>query len=67
MNESWKIKKTLSDKVSNIFINNIYDVAESCGVYGKILSAGGGGFLLFLTNKKSKKKLKSKLKCGSSC
>ena len=22
-------KKTLSDKVSNIFINNIYDVAES--------------------------------------
>ena len=40
MNESWKIKKTLSDKVSNIFIYNIYDVAESCGVYGgKILGA----------------------------
>lgn len=63
MNESWKIKKTLSNKVSNNFINNIYDVAENCGVYGgKILGAGGGGFLLFLTNKNSKKKLKSKLK-----
>ena len=62
MNESWKIKKTLSDKVSNIFINNIYDVAESCGVYGgKILGAGGGGFYYFL-QQKIKKKLKSKLK-----
>ena len=63
LDETWKIKKTLSNKISNKLIDEIYEVAKNCGVYGgKILGAGGGGFILFLTNKNSKKKLKSKLK-----
>jgi D-glycero-alpha-D-manno-heptose-7-phosphate kinase len=63
LNESWKIKKNLSDKISNHFIDDIHDIAKSCGAYGgKVLGAGGGGFVLFLTNKNSKMKLKKRLK-----
>ena len=51
MNESWKIKKKLSNQVSNPKIENIFDYCFSKGaISGKVLGAGGGGFLLFLFN-----------------
>ena len=59
MNISWDLKKRLSSKVSNNFINQIYDSGMKNGaIAGKILGAGGGGFIMFLTkNNHDKKKL----------
>ena len=46
--EHWKIKKTLSDKVSNPQIDKWYDEAMKMGALGgKILGAGGGGWFVF--------------------
>jgi D-glycero-alpha-D-manno-heptose-7-phosphate kinase len=47
LNESWQYKRRLSDRVSTPFIDEIYEAAMAAGaIGGKILGAGGGGFLL---------------------
>lgn len=44
---SWKYKRSLSDRVSTQEIDQIYDQAMRAGaIGGKILGAGGGGFML---------------------
>jgi len=44
---SWQYKRSLSDKVSTPEIDKLYEVAIGAGATGgKILGAGGGGFLL---------------------
>jgi D-glycero-alpha-D-manno-heptose-7-phosphate kinase len=49
LHESWNVKKSLSENVSNSKINQCYDRAMELGaVGGKILGAGGGGFMLFI-------------------
>ncbi|HPP88594.1 MAG TPA: kinase, partial [bacterium] len=58
LNESWKIKKSLSDRVITNYINEIYETAIKNGALGgKILGAGGGGFILFFVPEENKKKL----------
>lgn len=48
LDESWKIKKKLHKDISNIEIDNIYNLAKKNGALGgKILGAGGGGFFVF--------------------
>ena len=48
LNEAWKLKRSLSDGISNEVIDSYYNKAIKAGAYGgKILGAGGGGFLLF--------------------
>ena len=48
LHESWKLKKSLSDKVSNSLIDSIYMTALKAGALGgKLLGAGGGGFMIF--------------------
>ena len=50
LNESWQIKKELSDSISNSDIDDIYNLGLKNGaIGGKLLGAGGGGFILFLT------------------
>ncbi len=47
LHESWILKKNLTRKISTPFIDQIYETALRAGaVGGKILGAGGGGFLL---------------------
>jgi D-glycero-alpha-D-manno-heptose-7-phosphate kinase len=47
LHEAWVIKRTLSDQVSNPAINKLYRQALDNGATGgKIIGAGGGGFLL---------------------
>jgi D-glycero-alpha-D-manno-heptose-7-phosphate kinase len=48
LHEAWMLKRTLSDRVSTDFIDKIYDTARAAGaIGGKVLGAGGGGFLMF--------------------
>lgn len=48
LHESWKLKRELSDQVSNLAIDEIYQAGLDAGATGgKILGAGGGGFVLF--------------------
>lgn len=49
LEESWQLKKSLASGITNAEIDQAYDAARAAGaVGGKILGAGGGGFLLFL-------------------
>jgi D-glycero-alpha-D-manno-heptose-7-phosphate kinase len=47
LHKAWQVKRAFSPKVSNAQIDEIYDSARSAGaVGGKILGAGGGGFMV---------------------
>ena len=63
LNEHWKLKSSLTDKISNEFIDKIYETALSNGALGgKLLGAGGGGFMLFYAKKEKHEKIKNSLK-----
>lgn len=48
LNEGWKLKRTLASGISNPAIDEAYETAMKNGALGgKLLGAGGGGFLLF--------------------
>ena len=48
LNESWKYKKSLSNIISNKRIDNLYNYFMKNGALGgKLLGAGGGGFMVF--------------------
>ena len=47
LDETWKLKRNLSDQVSNDVVDTLYKKAKNNGaIGGKITGAGGGGFLL---------------------
>jgi D-glycero-alpha-D-manno-heptose-7-phosphate kinase len=47
LHESWELKRTLSSKIAPALINDVYDRARNAGATGgKLLGAGGGGFML---------------------
>lgn len=47
LHESWNLKRSLSSSVSNSFIDKLYlDALKAGAIGGKIIGAGGGGFLL---------------------
>lgn len=47
MHEGWLAKRELSDKISNSWVNEMYDEARRAGaIGGKLLGAGGGGFVI---------------------
>ena len=57
LNQSWKVKRDLSNAVSNNKIDELYHFGIKNGALGgKLLGAGGAGFFLFYvpTNHQSK-------------
>jgi D-glycero-alpha-D-manno-heptose-7-phosphate kinase len=53
MHEHWERKRQRSRGISNTKIDNLYKLGREAGaVGGKLMGAGGGGFLLFYTEKK---------------
>lgn len=62
LNEGWVRKKELASGVSNPQINKLYDIAMINGAEGgKLLGAGGGGFLLFYCEEDKQAKLEKAL------
>jgi D-glycero-alpha-D-manno-heptose-7-phosphate kinase len=48
LHESWQFKRALAEKVSTAHVDAIYERAMKAGaIGGKLLGAGGGGFMLF--------------------
>ncbi len=63
LHESWEIKKRLSSKVSNSEINNLYKSALKHGaIGGKLLGAGGGGFMLLFVRPENREEVALGLK-----
>ena len=62
LHETWNLKKTLSDSVSSSDIDEIYGKAIKNGaIGGKILGAGGGGFILFFVPNELQQKVRKAL------
>lgn len=58
LHKGWILKKSMATKISNSDIDNYYDKAIGLGAHGgKILGAGGGGFLLFYCEKEKQDKV----------
>jgi D-glycero-alpha-D-manno-heptose-7-phosphate kinase len=55
MHVHWEHKKQRSDNMSNSAINDWYELGRSNGALGgKLIGAGGGGFLMFYTEDKTR-------------
>ena len=51
MGDTWELKKHFSNNVTNKDIDEAYEAGIRAGAYGgKLLGAGGGGFLLFIVD-----------------
>ncbi len=51
LDENWNLKRTLSDGITNGDIDSLYQKGINAGAYGgKLIGAGGGGFLLFMAD-----------------
>lgn len=49
LHQAWQCKKNFSDKITDPDIEQLYYTARHCGALGgKLLGAGGGGYLLLL-------------------
>jgi D-glycero-alpha-D-manno-heptose-7-phosphate kinase len=63
LDQSWKLKKRLSNQVSNDMIDQIYIDAKKAGaIGGKILGAGGGGFMLLFAKPERHSAIRERLK-----
>lgn len=63
MHQSWQIKRSLTQKISNANIDEIYQAGISAGALGgKLLGAGGGGFMLFYVPREKRQALRERLK-----
>jgi D-glycero-alpha-D-manno-heptose-7-phosphate kinase len=63
LHQSWLYKRSLSDKVSTPEIDSLYDEAMRAGATGgKLLGAGGGGFLLLFVKPSLQSQVRERLK-----
>lgn len=63
LNETWHLKRSLSTKISNPEIDCMYETAIKNGaIGGKLLGAGGGGFVLFYADPENQQRVRESLK-----
>lgn len=63
LHEGWLLKQQLAGGITNSFINECYDTAIKNGAMGgKLLGAGGGGFLLFYVKEENHSRLRHALR-----
>lgn len=62
LDEGWQLKKELASGIANPAIDEAYEIAMKNGALGgKLLGAGGGGFLLFYCEEEKQGQLKKAL------
>jgi D-glycero-alpha-D-manno-heptose-7-phosphate kinase len=62
LHEGWQLKRGLAAGVSTSYIDEMYDAARRAGALGgKLLGAGGGGFMLFLIRPERRSELRTAL------
>ncbi len=60
LDETWKLKRSISSKISTDLIDELYQKAMNAGALGgKLLGAGGGGCLLFYVPKEKQEAVRS--------
>lgn len=63
LHESWLLKRELADSVSNAKIDEIYEAARAAGALGgKLLGAGGGGFMVLYAEEGARECVRARLK-----
>lgn len=63
LHETWQVKRTLTQNITNTCIDEIYEAGLSAGALGgKLLGAGGGGFMLFFVPPDRRQALRMRLK-----
>jgi D-glycero-alpha-D-manno-heptose-7-phosphate kinase len=63
LHESWKVKRSLTQNITNTSIDEIYEAGLSAGALGgKLLGAGGGGFMVFFAPPERREALRVRLK-----
>jgi D-glycero-alpha-D-manno-heptose-7-phosphate kinase len=63
LHEAWLLKRKLSDRVSSPHIDEIYEAGRAAGaIGGKLLGAGGGGFMVFLVDPAKRDQVRERLK-----
>jgi D-glycero-alpha-D-manno-heptose-7-phosphate kinase len=63
LHEGWLLKKSLISSISNTLIDDIYNKGIGAGALGgKLLGAGGGGFVLFYCPKEKQESFRLKMK-----
>ncbi len=62
LHDSWRLKRELAENVSNAKIDEIYQAGREAGaIGGKLLGAGGGGFMLFLVDPEKREQVRERL------
>ena len=63
LHECWQVKRTLTQKITNSHLDEIYEAGRRAGALGgKLLGAGGGGFMLFFVPPERRQALRTQLK-----
>ena len=63
LDKTWKLKRQTGDQISTSNIDKLYQLGMDAGALGgKLLGAGGGGFLLFYVNKNHQENVRKALK-----
>ncbi len=63
LHEGWQLKRSLSDRISTSIIDSLYETALKAGaIGGKLLGAGGGGFLLIFAEPEKHKQIKEAMR-----
>ena len=66
LGRSWIAKRATAEGVSNPEIDRIYDLALANGAWaGKISGAGGGGFMMFMTDPENRYRLIKAIRLAS--